>query len=81
MRLCDELAACKTLGILRVLISRSPKREDVPHNAIVSLAGDELEGALLSHVAAVRAPASRARRKLDATSRDEGAEPQDLFVR
>ena len=52
----------------------------MPHNTIVALAKDELEGALLSRVAAARAPASRARGKLDATSRDEGAEPQDFFV-
>ena len=52
----------------------------MPDDAVVALADDELEGALLSRVAAARAPASRARWKLDATSRDEGAEPQDLFV-
>ena len=53
----------------------------MPDDAVVPLADDELEGALLSRVAAARrAPASRARGKLDATSRDEGAEPQDLFV-
>ena len=52
--------------------------KDVPDDAVVPLADDELEGALLSRVTAARA--SRARGKLDATSRDEGAEPQDLFV-
>ena len=41
------------------------------------LADDELEGALLSKRHG-RAGARCA--KLDATSRDEGAEPQDLFV-
>ena len=63
-----------------VLLSRSPIGEDVPDDAVVSLADEEVEGALPSRVAATRAPASRARGKLDATSRDEGAEPQDLFV-
>ena len=52
----------------------------MPDDAVVALADDELEGALLSRVAAARAPASRARGKLDATSRNEGAEPQDFFV-
>ena len=61
-----------------VLPRLAPIGEDVPDDAVVSLADNELEGALLSRVAAARA--SRAR-KLDATSRDEGAEPQDLFVR
>ena len=63
-----------------VLPRLSPVGEDVPDDAVVSLADEELEGALPSRVAATLAPASRARRKLDATSRDEGAEPQDLFV-
>ena len=64
-----------------VLPSLTPIGEDVPDDAVVSLADEELEGALLSRVtAARRAPASRARWKLDATSRDEGAEPQDFFV-
>ena len=63
-----------------VLPSLTPIGEDVPDDAVVSLADNELEGALLSRVAAALAPASRARGKLDATSRDEGAEPQDLFV-
>ena len=49
----------------------------MPDDAVVPLAEDELEGALLSHVTAARASPSR---KLDATSRDEGAEPQDFFV-
>ena len=61
-----------------VLGCLAPETEDVPDDAVVPLADDELEGALLSRVTAARA--SRAR-KLDATSRDEGAEPQDLFVR
>ena len=52
----------------------------MPDDAVVPLADDELEGALLSRVTAARAPASRARGELDATSRDEGAEPQDFFV-
>ena len=64
-----------------VLPRLSPVGEDVPDDAVVPLTDDELEGALLSRVAAALAPASRARGKLDATSRDEGAEPQDLFVR
>ena len=64
-------------AILRVLISRSPKRENVPHNAIVPLADEELECALLARVAAARAPASRAR-KLGAAVRDEGPDPEDL---
>ena len=53
----------------------------MPDGAVVPLADNELEGALLSRVTAALAPASRARGELDATSRDEGAEPQDLFVR
>ena len=64
-----------------VLPRLSPVGEDVPDDAVVPLAEDELEGALLSRVAAALAPASRARGELDATSRDEGAEPQDFFVR
>ena len=53
----------------------------MPDDAVVPLADDELEGARLPGLTAARAPASRARGELDATSRDEGAEPQDLFVR
>ena len=49
----------------------------MPHDAVVSLAKDELEGALQSRVAAARAPASRAR-KLGAAVRDEGPDPEDL---
>ena len=52
--------------------------KDVPDDAVVPLADDELEGALLSRVTST-APASRAR-KLGSAARDEGAEPQDLFV-
>ena len=63
-----------------MLISRAPKREDVPDDAIVSLAEDELEGARLPGLLAARAPASRAI-ELDATARDEGAEPQHHSVR
>ena len=64
-----------------VLGSRAPETKDVPDDAVVPLADDELEGARLPGLSAARAPASRARGELDATSRDEGAEPQDLFVR
>jgi hypothetical protein len=46
----------------------------VPDDAVVPLADDELEGALLSRVTV--APASRA--KLGSAAHDEGAEPQDL---
>ena len=49
----------------------------MPDDAVVPLADDELEGERLSCVAAARASLAR---KLDATSRDEGAEPQDFFV-
>ena len=52
----------------------------MPDDAVVPLADDELEGARLPGLTAARAPASRARGELDATSRDEGAEPQDFFV-
>ena len=71
-----------TPNLLSCVLPRlSPVGEDVPDDAVVPLADKELEGALLSRVAAARrAPASRARGKLDATSRDEGAEPQDFFV-
>ena len=51
----------------------------MPDDAVVPLADDELEGALLSRVAAAWTPASRAR-KLGSAARNEGAEPQDLFV-
>ena len=51
----------------------------MPDDAVVPLADNELEGALLSRVAAAWTPASRAR-KLGSAARDEGAEPQDLFV-
>ena len=51
----------------------------MPHNTIVALAKDEREGALLSRVAAARAPASRAR-KLGAAVRDEGPDAEDLLV-
>ena len=61
-----------------VLGRRAPETKDVPDDAVVPLADDELEGALLSRVATARASCAR---KLDATSRDEGAELQDLFVR
>ena len=64
-----------------VLGRRAPETKDVPDNAVVPLAEDELEGALLPCVATARAPASRARGKFDTAARDEGAEPQDLFVR
>ena len=63
-----------------VLPSLSPIGEDVPDDAVVPLADDKLEGALLPCVATARAPASRARGKIDTAARDEGAEPQDLFV-
>ena len=70
-----------TPNLLSCVLPRlSPVGEDVPDDAVVPLADEELEGALLSRVTAARAPASRARGKLDATSRDEGAEPQDFFV-
>ena len=46
----------------------------MPDDAVVPLADDELEGAC---VPAVRAPRAR---KLGSAARDEGAEPQDLFV-
>ena len=49
----------------------------MPHNTIVALAKDELEGALQSRVAAARAPASRAR-KLGAAVCDEGPDAEDL---
>ena len=62
---------------LYILPSLSPIRKDVPHNTVVALAKDELEGALQSRVAAARAPASRAR-KLGAAVRDEGPDPEDL---
>ena len=52
----------------------------MPDDAVVPLADDELEGARLPGLTAARAPASRARGELDATSRDEGAEPKDFFV-
>ena len=57
-----------------VLPSLTPIGEDVPDDAVVPLADDELESARVATACAARA------RKLDATSRDEGAEPQDLFV-
>ena len=52
----------------------------MPDDAVVPLADNELEDALLSRVTAALAPASRARGKLDSAARDEGEEPQDLFV-
>ncbi len=61
-----------------VLPRLPPIGEDVPDDAVGALADNELEGANVSGVTAARA--SRARGKLDATSRDEGAEPQDFFV-
>ena len=64
-----------------VLLRLSPIGEDVPDDAVVALADEEVEGALLPCVATARAPASRARGKIDTAARDEGAEPQDLFVR
>ena len=54
-----------------VLGSRAPETKDVPDDAVVPLADDELEGSLLPSLTAARAPASRARGKLDATSREE----------
>ena len=60
-----------------VLLSRSPIGEDVPDDAVVSLADDEVEG--LARRGSL-APASCAR-KLGATARDEGAEPQHHSVR
>ena len=60
--------------------SLSPIGEDVPDDAVVALADEGVEGALLPCVATARAPASRARGKSRTLPRDEGAEPQDLFV-
>jgi len=78
---CSRWSTSTPSNLSCVLPRLSPVGEDVPDDAVVPLADDDLEGALLSRVAAARAPASRARGKLDATSCDEGAEPQDLFVR
>ena len=68
---------CVVVPLLCVLRGLSPIREDVPDDTVVALAKDELEGALLSRVAAARAPASRAR-KLGAAVRDEGPDAEDL---
>ena len=54
-----------------VLGRRAPETKDVPDDAVVPLADDELEGARLPGLTAALAPASRARGELDATSRDE----------
>ena len=62
---------------LSVLLSRSPIGEDFPDDAVVSLADDEVEGVARR---GSLAPASCAR-KLGATARDEGAEPQHHSVR
>ena len=62
------------------LVRCLPEGQDGPDDAVVALAHEELEDTLLPRVAAAWAPASRAR-KLGSAARDEGAEPQDLFVR
>ena len=58
---------------MSVLGRLAPETKDVPDDAVVPLADDELEGERLSHVTA----AHRAR-KLGSAAHDEGAEPQDL---
>ena len=60
---------------MSVLGRLAPETKDVPDDAVVPLADDELEGTLLSRVTVARA--SRAR-KLGSAAHDEGAEPQDL---
>ena len=71
---CSRWSTSTPSNLSCVLPRLSPVEEDGPDDAVVPLADDEFESAC---VAAARA--SRAR-KLDATSRDKGAEPQNFFV-
>ena len=50
----------------------------MPHNTIVALADEEVEGALLPRVVTARPPARAI--KLDATACDEGPDSEDLLV-
>ena len=50
----------------------------MPHNTIVALADEEVEGALLPRVVTARPPARAI--ELDATTCDEGPDSEDLLV-
>jgi len=61
-----------------ILPGLPPVGEDIPHNTIVALADEEVEGALLPRVVTARPPARAI--KLDATACDEGPDSEDLLV-
>ena len=65
-------------GSFFILPGLPPVGEDIPHNTIVALADEEVEGALLPRVVTARPPARAI--KLDATACDEGPDSEDLLV-